>query len=227
VVLLAVFLAGSFWSLQSMEGITHTEAARSYIATARVAVAQAPHGAVIVDAPTPNMIMYAGFFYPWGNTSQVIGAMAREDPARQLSWVRSPLGIFPNVMIFDAQGQLRSASVAGLSSGPPPHGRRCWGVTPAGSTIPLPRSLYRWAWTVQINHSGPAAEVALRFGGKWADVTLPAGTYAYYLPLVGEGKEVTVRQTGPSPAQCLGGITVGTWQPANLGYVIPAAPVPG
>src|SRR5262249_13642658 len=54
-VVLAVFLAGSFWSLQSLERISHTGAARSYIATARAAIAQAPRGAVIVDAPTPAM----------------------------------------------------------------------------------------------------------------------------------------------------------------------------
>jgi hypothetical protein len=227
VVVLAVFLVGSFWSLQSLEGITHTEAARSYIATARVAIAEAPHGAVIVDTPTPIMIVDAAFLYPWGNTSYVIGAMARDDPVRRLSWSVSPHGVIPHLMIFDTQGQLRPAVVAGLSSGPPPHGRRCWSVTPAGSKIPLPLSLYRWAWTVRIDHSGPAAVVALRFGGKWADVTLPAGTYAYYLPLVGEGKEVTVRQVGPSPAQCLDGITVGTWQPASSGHALPAVPVPG
>ena len=53
-VLLAVFLAGSFWSLQALDGITSTQAARSYIATARIAVAKAPPGALIVDGPTPR-----------------------------------------------------------------------------------------------------------------------------------------------------------------------------
>lgn len=227
VLLLAAFLVGSFWTFQALEALTHMKAVRSYIATARVAVANAPRGTLIVDTPAPEMIMDPVFFYRQGYTSQVIGAMARGDPGGHLSWTLSPHGALRSVMIFNAQGQLRSAVVAGLSSGPPPRGRHCWSATPAGSTIPLPLSLYRWTWTIRIDHSGPAAVVALRFGGKWADVSLSAGTYAYYLPLVGQGKEVTVRQVGPSPAQCLNGITVGTWQPAPTGWVIPAAPVPG
>jgi hypothetical protein len=227
VVVLAVFLAGSFWSLQSLEGMTRTGAARSYIATARAAVAQAPHGAVIVDTPTPAMIMDAAFFYPWGNTSYVVGAMARVDPAAHLSWSRSPSGVVPDLMIFDAKGQLRPAVVVGLPSGPPPHGRHCWSLSPAGTSIPLPGSLYRWAWTVRLDYSGPATVLALRFGGKWADVTVPAGAHASYVPLTGSGKEVTVRVAGRGPAACLTGLTVGTWQPAQSGRAIPAAPVRG
>ncbi len=227
VVALAVFLAGSFWSRQSLEGLTSTQAARSYIATARAAVAKAPHRVVIVDRPTPAMIMNAAFFYPWGNTSHVIGAMARGDPAKHLSWILSPHGVMPGLMTFNDQGQLRPAVVAGLPSVPLPHGQRCWRVTTAGASIPLRGSLFRWAWTVQLDYSGPSTVLALRFGEKWADVTLPAGTHAFYVPLVGSGKQVTVRQVGPWPVQCLTGLTVGSWQAAQSGPAIPKAPLPG
>ena len=247
VVVLAIFLAGSFWSLQSLEGISHTEAARSYIATARAAIAQAPRGAVIVDTPTPGMIMNPYFFHPWGNTSYVIGAMARHAPARHLSWRASPYGIVPGLMIFDAKGRLRPAIVAGPSSGPPPDGQPCWNVTSAGTGIPVHASLFRWPWTVRLDYAGPAAVLALRFGGsvhpggRWAVVTLPAGAHAIYIPLLGAGNEITVRLAGAAPAvlgsaprpagiapaTCLTGVTVGTWQPASSGSAVPAAPVPG
>ena len=246
-VVLAIFLAGSFWSLQSLERISHTGAARSYIATARVALAQAPRGAVIVDTPTPAMIMNPYFFRPWGSTSYVIGAMARDEPARHLSWNPSPYGVVPGLMIFDAQGRLRPAVIAGPSSGPPPAGQHCWNVTSAGTGIPVHASLFRWPWTVRLDYAGPAAVLALRFGGnvrsggKWATVTLPAGAHAIYVPLLGAGNEITIRLAGTAPAvlgsapvpagiapaMCLTGVTVGTWQPAPSGPAFPAVPVPG
>jgi len=246
-VVLAIFLAGSFWSLQSLERISHTGAARSYIATARVAIAQAPRGAVIVDTPTPAMIMNPYFFRPWGSTSYVIGAMARDEPARHLSWNPSPYGVVPGLMIFDAQGRLRPAVIAGPSSGPPPDGHHCWNVTSAGTGIPVHASLFRWPWTVRVDYAGPAVVLALRFGGngrpggKWAAVTLPAGAHAVYVPLLGEGNEITVRLAGTAPAvlgsapmpagmappMCLTGVTVGTWRPAPSGPAFPAVPVPG
>jgi hypothetical protein len=227
VLVLAAFLAGSFWSLQALEASTHTQAARSYIATARVAVAQAPRGTLIVDRPTPAMIMDPFFFYPQGYTSYVIGALARTDPDRHLSWTVSPHGVVRGLMIFDAQGRLRPAVMAGVSSGPPPSGQRCWNVTSAGTSVPLSGRLFRWPWTVRLDYSGPATVLALRLGENWTGVTLPAGAHAVYVPLVGVGKEVTVRLAGPWPAKCLTGITVGSWRPDQSGQAIPAAPVPG
>ena len=56
-------------------------------------------------------------------------------------------------MVFDAQGRLRPAALAGVSSGPP-RGRRCWKLAGTGTPIPLPRPLYRWSWTVRLDYSG-------------------------------------------------------------------------
>ena len=116
---LAVFLAGSFWSMQALAGTTNTGDARSYIATARAAVADAPRGTLIVDGATPAIIMDPYFFYLTGYTSRVIGAVARDHPAQHLTWAKSPHGLLPQLMIFNAQGQLRPAALAGLSSGAP------------------------------------------------------------------------------------------------------------
>jgi hypothetical protein len=238
---LAVFLAGSFWSMQALASITHTGTARSYIATARAAVADAPRGTLIVDGATPAIIMDPYFFYLTGYTSRVIGAVARGHPAQHLAWTRSPHGLLPQLMIFNAQGQLRPAALAGLSSGAPAT-RRCWPVTSAGAvTLPLRKSLYRWSWTVRLDYSGPATGVAVRFGGRAAQAVLPAGTHSFYLPVTGSGTVVWVRYlplpgngaegsarpAGPGLAGCLAGVTVGTWQPARSGRSIPAVPVPG
>ena len=253
-VLLALFLAGSFWSLQALEGITNNQAARSYIATARIAVAKAPRGALIIDGPTPAFIMDPYFFYLTGYTSQVIGAMARAYPAKHLTWTRSLHGgITRTVMVFDAQGRLRPAVLAGVASGPPPapsparshgrsHGRsqrtsrqgppspgpRCWKLAATGTSIPLRTSLFRWSWTVRLDYSGPATVLTVRFGGNAAQADLPAGTHFFYVPLAaGSGRTVTVTQVSPGTSACLTGVTVGTWHPAPSGRPIPATPAAG
>jgi hypothetical protein len=251
---LAAFLAGSFWSLQSLETVTNTTAAQSYIATARAALAGAPPGTLIVSGPTPTMIMDPGLFWREGYTSQVIGALARGEPGRHLSWTLSPHGVIGSLMTFDAQGQLRPAAVAGPSSVPLP-ARACWRVTGAGVRIPLAGSLYRWPWTARLDYAGPAATLDVRFGGNWTAVPVPAGTHAVYVPVLGAGQAVTVRLVGPAgtpavfvpvlglgagatpplagpsspagPAPCVTGVTVGSLHPDPAAPAIPASPVPG
>jgi hypothetical protein len=218
------FLAGSFWSLQALEGVTYTKVARSYIATAGLAVQQIPRGAMIVNGSTPGYIMAPAFFGSAASTSRVLGAMA--SPGKHLRWVRTPRGIAPDVRQFDQFGRLQRLILGGLPSGAPPKGH-CWNVTSAGTTIPLPRSLYRWTWTARLDYSGPATRLAVRFGNSQALVALPAGTHSYYVPLTGSGKGVTVALLSPGAAACLTGVTVGIWRPAPFGQTIPALPVVG
>jgi len=226
-VLLGAFLAGSFWSLRGFEDVTRTTSARSYIATARVAVADAPHGTVIVDGPTPAMIMDPALFWNQGYTSQVIGALARGEPAGHLSWTASPRGVASGLMIFDSRGRLRPAALNGPSSGPPPRNRQCWTVTAAGTRIPLRGSLYRWPWTARLTYSGPATVLAVRFGGNWREVTLPAGRHIVYVPAVGSGNSVSISLVNSVTPLCVTGVTVGSLHPQQAGRAIPAAPVPG
>jgi len=224
---LAAFFVGSFWSLQALETVTRVSAARSYIATARLAVAEAPRGTLIVDGPTPADIMAPGFFWRQGYTSQVIGAVARGEPGRHLTWTLSPHGVIGNLMIFDGQGQLRLAAVAGPSSGPPPGRRPCWPATAAGIRLPLLGSLYRWPWTARLQYSGPATVLQLRFGGSWSTVAVPAGRHTVYVPALGVGSMVSVRPTVPGPAPCVTGVTVGSLHPDQLRPAVPVARVPG
>ncbi len=224
---LGAFLIGSFWSLQSLESVTTTTAARSYIMTARAAVAAAPSGTLIVDGPTPAMIMDPGIFWRQGYTSQVIGALARGEPAGRLSWTLSPHGVIPGLMTFDGNGQLRPVAVEGPSSKPLAAHQRCWAVTSAGTRISLLGSLYRWPWTARLEYSGPATVLGVRFGGNWSEISVPAGRHAVYVPVVGAGSAVAVRLIGSGSGACLTGVTVGSLQPRRVGPAIPATPVPG
>jgi hypothetical protein len=237
-----VCLIGSFWSLQSFESQNSAAAAaaRSYVATTRAAVADAPPGTLIIDGPTPASVMSAEIFGQYGYTSRVIGGIARGEPAKHLSWTSSPSGVLGNLMIFNNLGQLLPVTVQGPASPPPPPGKSCWNVTSAGTGIPLKGSLFRWSWIVRLDYSGPSTVLALRLGEKWADVTLPVGAHAFYVPLVGKGNEVTVRLigsgptligtqpvlAGTAPSGCVTSVTVGLWRPARSGRAIPAVPVP-
>ena len=225
-VTMSFFLVGSFWSLQAFESLNSAAAtaARSYIATARVAVADAPRGTMIVDGPTSASVMNPGLFGRYGNTSFVIGAIARGEPAKHLSWTGSPRGVTGNLMIFNDLGQLLPADMQGPPSAPPPKGQSCWNVTAAARQIPLTGPLFRWVWTARVDYSGPSSVLAFRFGENWTEVALPAGTHAAYIAVTGEGRGVSVRLAQPGPALCITGMTVGLLVPGQASQAIPAVP---
>lgn len=249
VVLMAAFLAGSFWSLQSLESVTKPAAVRDYIETAQIAVAHAPVGTLIVNAAVPATVMDPAYFWRQGYTSQVIGAIARGEPGRRLNWTLSPRGVIPSLMMFNQQGQLSPVAVAGPSSVPPPqprprpqpHGKHargrhraapapvnhCWTATAAGIRVPLNGSLYRWPWTTRMDYTGPASELAVSFGAGWQTVTLPAGQHSVYVPTVGSGGAIGVRLLSAGPAACITNVTVGSLQPDATAQAIPPTPASG
>jgi hypothetical protein len=221
------FAAGTVVSLQAFELAYPGTAARSYIATARLALREAPRGTVIVDGPTPATIMNPGFFPPpQGSTSQVIGALARGKRADR--WTPALDGVIADPMMFDAHGQLRPVTILG-PSGPANQSRPgCRYVSAAGTNIQLSGSLYRWPWTVRLSYSGPGGLLAVSFGPSGSLVMLPAGSHVVYLPVVGEGNMVGVQFVGNTArALCVTGVTVGSLYPDQAGRAIPAAPVRG
>lgn len=222
-----VFAAGTVVSLQAFELANPSTAARSYIATARLAVRDAPRGTVIVDGPTPATVMDPGFFPPpQGFTSQVIGALARGKRADR--WTAALDGVVADPMTFDDRGQLRPVTVLGPSGPANRTGQACRYVSAAGTNIKLSGSLYRWPWTVRVSYSGPGGLLAVSFGPNGSQVMLPAGSHVVYLPVVGEGNMVGVQFAGDTArALCVTGVTVGSLHPDQAGRAIPAAPVRG
>jgi len=204
------FAAGAIASQQAFASATMAAAARSYVATARAALAHAPRGTVIVDGATPGSVMNPAFF-PAGtaDTSRVVGPLTgRPGAAARLRWVPALDGVYAAPMIFDAKGRLRPVTVTGLRSKEPPPAARnpaakntsgkntpaCWNVTNAATSIPLGGTLYRWPWMVRLAYTGPAGRLSVRFGpGEARSVVLPAGSHLAYLPLTGSGNAVSAR----------------------------------
>lgn len=220
-------VAGSAVSLPAFVSATPFTAARSYIATARAAIAAAPPATVVIDGPVPASVMSADFFAAQASTARVIGPLAGAGARARLSWAAEPDGVLARPMMFDASGRLLPLAVAGPSSVPPPTGG-CWTVTSAGTSIGLNGSLYRWQWIVRLSYSGPGGLLAIAFGGDVSRLTVPAGQHDVYVPEEGQGRAVTARLLGPSAgALCVTSVTVGSPQPNLTGQAIPAEPVPG
>jgi hypothetical protein len=221
-----VFLAGAAVSLPAFVAATPFVAARSYLATARVAIEDAPRGTVIADGPVPTALLNAAFFGTRANTSRVIAPLAATGPGSRLSWTASPAGVLASPMMFDDHGRLRPLAMAGLSTAPRRAG--CWHVTASGVRIPVRGSLYRWSWTVRLSYSGPAGVLVVGFGGSLRQVTVPAGRHVVYVPVVGHGSTVSAQFSGtPVGALCVTRVTVGSPRPDLAGQAIPAATVPG
>jgi len=221
-----VFLAGAAVSLPAFVAATPSAAARSYLATARVAIEDAPRGTVIADGPVPATMLNAAFFGTRANTSRVIAPLAAARPGARLSWTASPAGVLASPMMFDDHGRLRPLAMVGLSSAPRRTG--CWKVTASGVHIPVRGSLYRWSWTVRLSYSGPAGMLMTGFGGSRRQVTVPAGRHDIYVPVVGQGSTVSAQFSGPAAgALCVTRVTVGSPRPDLAGQAIPAATVPG
>jgi hypothetical protein len=230
------FAAGAIASQQAFASATMAAAPRSYVATARAALAHAPRGTVIVDGDTPGPVMNPAFFPPGtATTGQVIGPMD-SGPAStaRVRWISALDGVYAAPMIFDAKGRLRPVTVTGLRSTVPRHpakpGPACWNVTGSAISIPLGGTLYRWPWMVRLAYTGPAGRLSVRFGpGETRSVVLPAGSHLAYLPVTGSGNAVSARFHASSGHQplCVTRVVVGVATPDSAGQAIPREPVRG
>ena len=222
-VLVGCFLAGSFWSGTAYLNETSSAASRSYIATARVALARVQPGTVIVPGATPQDVMYQGYLGAAAQTSAVLGPLA---PAgARIRFAARPAGLISNLMIFDSLGRLLPAIDIGYTSVKPPARSGCWQIGPATS-IPLNATAYAYGWIMQLAYHGPATTVAVQLGSAQSTVALPAGTHDVNIPLPGAGKDVVVRQQSPGPSACVTGLTVGLLYASKTALPLPFYPVP-
>jgi len=199
--LTAAFLVGSIWSGVTYLSSTSSSRTRSYIDTARSALARARPGTVILSASVPEYVMSAGFLDLVSETSRVLAPLAPKGAG--IRFVMVPKGPVTSMMMFDSQGQLRPALDMGASSVRPPGSRTCWPIRSAGTTIPLSTYLFRYAWIIQVAYSGPATTLRLELGTSARDVTLSAGQRDVYVPISNGGSAVVVRSLSGEPAPCI------------------------
>jgi hypothetical protein len=234
-VLAVAFLAGSVWSGHTYLADTSSAPESSYIATATVALRQAPSDAVIVSMAAPSAVIDNAYFGSASYTQQVLGPLA---PAgSRLRWTTSPSGQYRNLMVFDSLGRLKPVVVQGPVSLSAPDHRACYAVTSSGTRIPLTGNLYYWPWTMEFSYSGPATTLQVQYGRAVHAVTVSAGTDNVYVPATGSGstviisnitttsKPTTGNTTPVGPPACVSRLTVGSIEPSPKAFPIPFYPV--
>ena len=199
-------LIGSIWSFHAYLADTTSAPARSYFATARLALAGVPAGTVVVDAPVPGdvlgMVLGRPFLGPAGQTSQVLAPLV--DPAAQLTFTGRPDGSFDHLMEFDGWGRLVPAGILGTSSEPLPASRSCWPQTPDGVVVPL-QGVPAQVTSSKIDYvAATAGHILITYAGHTEAMNLRHGLHSAFLPASGRASTVTI--TGLTPKQlCVGG----------------------
>lgn len=222
---LGAFILGSVFSVQTYLHATTSQPGRSYIATARQALAAVPRGTVVVDQPAASSVMAAILLGPYGYDAQVLGSMARG----KIDWTREPDGTIPHLEIFTADGRLWPAAVVGVYSKPLPAANSCWPSTQDVITVPLRQvaTVTNGPWTLRMSYvSSITQRVSVYFGGRRKPLALKRGLDTAYLPVLGSGSSVIVR-TASAGTLCVGNIAIGGLFQNQSATPTPAVPVQG
>jgi len=223
--LVTAIIIGSLWSFYDYPPDLAAASARGYIATARVALDQAPAGTVIVDAPTPSGVT-GGLFGPVTSTSSVLSPLLAGLPGSRPRFVTQPDGTIDNLREFNSLGQLVPAGIVGVVSPARPAGKSCWNSGASIAVIPL-TSVATSATTLRIGFlAGSQGRVLVSYGGRTRVLSVEAGLHSGYLPVQGSSGAVLVQPlSGPLP--CIGDVEAGGLLPASTGPAVPATPVAG
>jgi hypothetical protein len=223
--LVTALVIGSVWSFRDFKAVTTSAPGRSYIATARLALAEAPPGTVIVDDPVPQAAFGGLFVGPSSEASAVLAPLQHAQ-AVPPAFITQPHGTFDHLLEFDGWGRLVLSEVVGVANKPLAAGLSCWPAVNNTITIPLAWKTLS-ARTLRIGYlSGGTGEISVTFAGKSQLYKAVRGINAGYLPVHGNGKVIIVKLvSGVRP--CIGDVEAGVLLPAASGPAIPQYAVSG
>jgi hypothetical protein len=223
--LIVATIVGSIWSSSDYPSDPAAAGARSYIATARAALSEAPAGTVILDGPTPSDVT-GGFFGPVTSTSSVLSPLLAGLPANGPRFAAQPDGTIDSLTEFNGFGQLVPVGIAGVGSPARPSGVSCWTVGTDYAVIPL-SSQPSGASTLRIGYRSPVpGQVLVTYGRQSQVLTIEPGLHSAYLPIQGSAEVVDVQQSrGAMP--CIGDAEAGVLLPTSQGTPIPSVTVAG
>jgi hypothetical protein len=223
--LITAIVIGSLWSFYDFPADPTAASASGYIATARVALQEAPASTVIVDDATPPDVT-GDMIGPVATASRLLSPLLPGPPGSRPRFVTRPDGTFDDLKEFNSFGQLVAAGVAGLGSPARPGGASCWNAGDDVVVIPL-SSVATSATTLRIGYlAGGSGRVLVDYGGRTRELAIEAGLHSAYLPVQGSSGAVAVQSlSGPLP--CVGDVEAGALVAAPAGPAIPATPVAG
>jgi hypothetical protein len=238
--MVAVFVVGSIFSVQKFTSLTTTTNAQSYIANAKLALAEAPPGTVIVDSLVPSSVMIPLFEHS-ADTSVVLGPLAHR--GAQVAWVTNPTGNLGIPKIFGADGRLYPAFILGRTSIPVSRTQGCMNsfrlakkagrkgqvrvvvtkdrlVLTFASPSPFTTTVLRIGYLASPSAAGTT--VAIAYGKDIRHLVLKAGLNNAYFTVSGSGTGVIVQAAQPI-GLCVKNAVAGQFV-AGLGIPIPRLP---
>jgi len=224
---LTALVIGSAVSMSAYPSDPTAAQGKSYVATARLALADAPPGTVIVDEPFPEPVAGGVFFGPVGRESALFGPLISGALSQRPRFIQQPDGVYANLLEFDGWGRLVPPTVSGVGNRLLPHrDKGCWPAKDGTVTVPLQSDATNGN-TLSIGYlAGKSSELRVTFGGQSQLVSLVGGGLkTAFMPAHGSGDSVTIQSvSGGIP--CIGGATVGFLIP-TAGPAIPQFAVGG
>ncbi len=219
------FVIGSVWSAQAFQNVTSSLPDRTFIANARVAVADAPDGTVIADEPVPPGLVL-GVFGRDADTSQVIGPMESAQATTRIRWLPRLDGTIDHLWVFGAEGRLHQAAVFGRASLPLAAGQSCQQVSQGRAVVRFPAPTLSHTKVLHVTYLAATAVngdyATVSYGKSSYLLTVRPGLHSAYFSVRGSADSVTV--SGPAMAGlCLGDMEAGIVVPSISGPVIPAS----
>jgi hypothetical protein len=224
--LIAAVVVGSLWSFYDYPTDPTASAAASYIATARLALADAPGGTVILDDPTPSDVT-GGVLAPITNASSVLSPLLSGSPRSRPVFITQPDGTYDHLLEFDGYGRLVTAGIYGVASPSAPAGGSCWPATFGNVVVPLPTAATQ-VTMLRIGYlAASSARVLVTFGTQSALYSVARGLHAAYFPVTGDSARTVVIQQVSGPVPCIGSVQAGVLLPSEAGPAIPPLAVAG
>jgi hypothetical protein len=225
--LVVAIVFGSLWSYYDYPTDPTAAAARSYLATARLALAEAPVGTVIVDDPLPSDVIGGPALGPVGQTSTLLSPLVSGPQGGGPRFVAQPDGTYDQLMEFDGFGRLVPSRILGVASQPPAAGQSCW--TGTGGTVAVPlTSEAADATTLRIGYlsAGPG-QVLVTFGARSQLYSFKKGLHSAFLPVAGASGDTVLIQQVSGTIPCIGDAQVGVLLPWGAGPAVPPLAVAG
>ena len=223
----AAVIFGSLWSYYDYPADPTAAAARGYIATARLALADAPGGTVIVDAPVPSYVTGGPYTGPAGLASSVLSPLQSEPHGTRPGFVTQPDGTYDQLREFDGFGRLVPSRIFGAASQPVPAGGACWPATD-GSVVVRLNSAAAKVSMLRIGYlSRGTGRVLVTFGDQSQLYSFQGGLHAAFLPVSGAGGQTLIIQQVSGAIPCIGDAEAGVLLPSAGGPAVPPLAVTG
>jgi hypothetical protein len=224
---LTMVVIGSAVSLAAYQPDPTAAQGKSFVATARLALTEAPPGTVIVDEPYPEPVAGGVFFGSVGRESALFAALISGPASQRPRFIQQPDGAYANLLEFDGWGRLVPPTVAGVGNQVLPRSDRgCWPAKAGIVTVPL-ASVAANGNMLSIGYlAGTSSQLIVTFGGQSQLVSfLGPGLRTAFMPAHGSGDSVTI-ESASGGIPCIGGATVGNLVP-SAGPAIPQFAVGG